>query len=139
MRFVPPTPAGISYCGAIFHTRSVFHKSRKGFISLKRNTFCLKDKRYFFSGGGEGIRLIKVRLRPAVGGSAHPRCISLFEFLLFFSSNRKSHPNGWLFLLAEEKGFEPLRRFHALRDFESRLFDQLEYSSVNLRIISALW
>ena len=36
---------------------------------------------------------------------------------------------GWDFL-AEEKGFEPLQRFHALRDFESRLFDQLEYSSV---------
>ena len=35
--------------------------------------------------------------------------------------------------MAEEKGFEPLRHFHALRDFESRLFDQLEYSSVFLR------
>ena len=34
------------------------------------------------------------------------------------------------FFLAEEKGFEPLQRFHALRDFESRLFDQLEYSSI---------
>ena len=32
--------------------------------------------------------------------------------------------------MAEEKGCEPLQRFHALRDFESRLFDQLEYSSV---------
>ncbi len=32
--------------------------------------------------------------------------------------------------MAEEKGFEPLRRVNALRDFESRLFDQLEYSSV---------
>ena len=34
--------------------------------------------------------------------------------------------------MAEEKGFEPLRHFRALRDFESRLFDQLEYSSVGL-------
>ena len=33
----PPTPAGISHGEAIFHTQSVFHKSRKGFISLKRN------------------------------------------------------------------------------------------------------
>ena len=33
----PLTPAGISHCEAIFHTRSVFHKSRKGFISLKKN------------------------------------------------------------------------------------------------------
>ena len=29
-------PAGISHGEAIFHTRSVFHKSRKGFISLKK-------------------------------------------------------------------------------------------------------
>ena len=45
-------------------------------------------------------------------------------------AKRKTTLKGWLFFLAEEKGFEPLRRFHALRDFESRLFDQLEYSSV---------
>ena len=32
--------------------------------------------------------------------------------------------------LAEQKGFEPLRHFHVLRDFESRLFDQLEYCSI---------
>ena len=32
--------------------------------------------------------------------------------------------------LAEQQGFEPWRRFHALRDFESRLFDQLEYCSI---------
>ena len=32
----PLTPAGISHCEALFHTRSVFHKSRKGFISLKK-------------------------------------------------------------------------------------------------------
>ena len=36
---------------------------------------------------------------------------------------------GWDFL-AEQQGFEPWRRFHALRDFESRLFDQLEYCSI---------
>ena len=33
------------------------------------------------------------------------------------------------FYLAEQQGFEPWRHFHALRDFESRLFDQLEYCS----------
>ena len=32
--------------------------------------------------------------------------------------------------MAEQQGFEPWRRFHALRDFESRLFDQLEYCSI---------
>ena len=37
--------------------------------------------------------------------------------------------------LAEQKGFEPLRHFHVLRDFESRLFDQLEYCSVQRSII----
>ena len=42
------------------------------------------------------------------------------------------------FFMAEEKGFEPLQRFHALRDFESRLFDQLEYSSIAEAIIPAV-
>ena len=32
----PLTPAGISHGEAIFHMRSIFHKSRKGFISLKK-------------------------------------------------------------------------------------------------------
>ena len=38
----------------------LFHKSRKGFISLKRNTFCPVDKRCFFSGPGvhNGLDLI---------------------------------------------------------------------------------
>ena len=34
------------------------------------------------------------------------------------------------FFLAEQQGFEPWRHFHALRDFESRLFAQLEYCSI---------
>ena len=37
---------------------------------------------------------------------------------------------GYGIFLAEQQGFEPWRRFHALRDFESRLFDQLEYCSI---------
>ncbi|MDD6275762.1 MAG: hypothetical protein PUB20_02920 [Clostridia bacterium] len=40
----PLTPAGISHGEAIFHTRSAFHKSRKGFISLKKARFYLIDK-----------------------------------------------------------------------------------------------
>ena len=32
--------------------------------------------------------------------------------------------------MAEQQGFEPWQHFHALRDFESRLFDQLEYCSI---------
>ena len=32
----PLTPAGISHGEAIFHARSAFHKSRKGFISQKK-------------------------------------------------------------------------------------------------------
>ena len=31
-----PTPAGISHAIGVFHARSAFHKSRKGFISLKK-------------------------------------------------------------------------------------------------------
>ena len=44
----PLTPAGISHGEAIFHTRSVFLKSRKGFISLKKARF-----RVLFSGSIE--------------------------------------------------------------------------------------
>ena len=50
-----------------------------------------------------------------------------------FCKQEKPPRGGGFSCLAEEKGFEPLRHFHALRDFESRLFDQLEYSSVFLR------
>ena len=45
-------------------------------------------------------------------------------------NEKRQIPVGICRFLAEEKGFEPLQHFHALRDFESRLFDQLEYSSV---------
>ena len=41
--------------------------------------------------------------------------------------------------MAEQKGFEPLHRFPGLRDFESRLFDQLEYCSTNWLIISVTY
>ena len=44
--------------------------------------------------------------------------------------SKKFH-TGWCgTFLAEQQGFEPWRHFHALRDFESRLFDQLEYCSI---------
>ena len=33
----PLTPAGISHAEGVFHARSVFHKSRKGFISMKKD------------------------------------------------------------------------------------------------------
>ena len=36
MKWIPYAPQRISHCEAIFHMRSVFHKSRKGFISLKK-------------------------------------------------------------------------------------------------------
>ena len=32
----PLKPAGISHAEGVFHARSAFHKSRKGFISLKK-------------------------------------------------------------------------------------------------------
>ena len=46
------------------------------------------------------------------------------------SSSKNLHPEWGGDFLAEQQGFEPWRHFHALRDFESRLFDQLEYCSV---------
>ena len=39
----------ISHAAGVFHLRSKFQKSRKGFISLKRNSLCPKDKGCFFS------------------------------------------------------------------------------------------
>ena len=39
-------PYGISHGEAIFHVRSTFHKSQKGFISLKK-AFCLSTKGFF--------------------------------------------------------------------------------------------
>ena len=57
---------------------------------------------------------------PAVGPSFRILCCS---------ANKNSRPKA-AFLLAEQQGFEPWQHFHALRDFESRLFDQLEYCSV---------
>ena len=50
----PLTPAGISHCEAIFHTRSVFHKSRKGFISLKK-TWALYQRTGLFLAEKEGF------------------------------------------------------------------------------------
>ena len=46
------------------------------------------------------------------------------------SRSKNLHPGWGGDFLAEQQGFEPWRRFHALRDFESRLFDQLEYCSI---------
>ena len=43
---------------------------------------------------------------------------------------KRHHPYRVVPFLAEQQGFEPWRRFHALRDFESRLFDKLEYCSI---------
>ena len=53
----------------------------------------------------------------------------------FYRKNTiESNPRGfgfqWCFHMAEQQGFEPWQHFHALRDFESRLFDQLEYCSL---------
>ena len=50
-----------------------------------------------------------------------------FESLLL--RHEKSTRKG-AFFVAEQQGFEPWRHVNALRDFESRLFDQLEYCSI---------
>ena len=45
---VPLSPAGISHCEATFHTQSVFHKSRNGFISLKKRSRCFRICFFFW-------------------------------------------------------------------------------------------
>ena len=80
---------------AIFHARRAFHKSRKGFISLKRNTFCLADKRCFFSGTPWGIRTpgLLVRSEPFI-------FLKVFCFLCSASArvDSSSHISDMLFL-----------------------------------------
>ena len=51
----------------------------------------------------------KLRLPPVfelVAATVH-RTVALDGFESLFDVNKKSHPNGWLFLLAEDEGFEP--------------------------------
>ena len=40
-------------------------------------------------------------------------------------TNKKNHPVGWFFLLAEMEGFEPPHAFRRLADFESAPFSRL--------------
>ena len=56
MKEIPSRPQAFHMALAIFHARRAFHKSRKGFISLKRNRLCLVDKSGFFSGAGNRTR-----------------------------------------------------------------------------------
>ena len=44
----PPTAAAISHAAGVFHARRAFHKSRKGFISLKK-----ARRSVLFSGAGK--------------------------------------------------------------------------------------
>ena len=76
----------------------------------------------------EGIRL-HFLLRRKLMFRCHPAgsLDSIFESRC--KAKKKDTHKGVLFL-AEQKGFEPLHRFPGLRDFESRLFDQLEYCSM---------
>ena len=53
---------------------------------------------------------ILVRLRQAVAGNAHPRCIESFEPHL--SSKKSRGPFGHLDFLVREMGLEPTRRNH---------------------------
>ena len=62
MKEIPHAPQRISHAAGVFHLRSKFHKSRKGFISLKRNRLCLVDKGGFFSGAGGRTRTGTVSL-----------------------------------------------------------------------------
>ena len=76
----------------------------------------------------EGIRL-HFLLRRKLMFRCHPAgsLDSIFESRC---KGKKKDTQRVSFFLAEQQGFEPWRHFHALRDFESRLFDQLEYCSI---------
>ena len=101
----PLTPAGISHGEAIFHTRSVFLKSRKGFISLKKARF-----RVYFSDWGRRIRSSSDeprRLRQSTGLS--PR--AAFRIRPPNTHTSKKHHPLWMVLFAgsiELNGYFPV-------------------------------
>ena len=53
MKQIPHAPQRISHAEGVFHARSAFHKSRKGFISLKK---ALAYASAFFYGVSSGSR-----------------------------------------------------------------------------------
>ena len=89
---------------------------------------------WIFFGGAAGIRYIsasrKLRFRSVEPSRVTVHWTVTFNCLNPFLQKNTHTPNGVWGFLAEQQGFEPWRHFHALRDFESRLFDQLEYCSV---------
>ena len=58
-------PAGISHCEAIFHMRSVFHKSRNGFISLKK-TCALYQSTGLFLGNNPNFDTKSIEVKRAI-------------------------------------------------------------------------
>ena len=90
----PLTPAGISHGEAIFHTRSVFHKSRKGFISLKK-TYALYQSIGLFLVETEGIEPLTLRMRTVRSPSwATPPYSIKYADLSRLSTNG-CEPRGW--------------------------------------------
>ena len=65
----PLTPTGISHCEAIFHTRSVFHKSRQGFISIKK---AFATASAFFWQGQKDTPVSRAASSSAVASQQHP-------------------------------------------------------------------
>ena len=96
-------PAGISHCEAIFHTRSVFHKSRKGFISLK-NTYALYQSIGIFLAEKERFLRSPMQLQAALRASSVAVCSAglpkqspgLFGLRPsnLFRTKRNNHRNG---------------------------------------------
>ena len=71
----------------------------------------------YSSSGGDAVA------QPATG-----RLELIFRIPSLIFANKKSTHSG-AFLLAERKGFEPLRRYQRLHDFQSCAFDQLSHLS----------
>ena len=119
----PLTPARHSHGEVVFHARSAFHKSRKGFISLKRNTICLVDKWCFFSGGERGIWTLApvTRPTPLAGEPLHHLGISPLVNII----NRKT-------VIMQDGGESGIRTHGALRHdgFQDR---SVMTTSVSLR------
>ena len=126
----PLTPAGISHCEAIFHTRSVFHKSRKGFISLKK-TYALYQSIGLFLVDLGRIELptLALRMRYAPSCATSPIGFVGLVFLCFFEFFCRNVADGavlgrifTLVLIAADRTYPSFHSNYSFQEYLCLLF-----------------
>ena len=125
----PYAPQRISHGAAIFHTRSVFHKSRKGFISLRQNKKPPKGWFCFGAVGGR-IPLVEVQAPPLHGGSTRGEGMTPSYSIVFFcAKKRDTKHEKWTTSNRKQKKRQPSKTvafWRRRRDLNPRAaFDRL--------------